>query len=57
MHKMIKLKSQPRVEDGSRNVPYTDSEYKIKAAVTDNKYHLTSFRVDNDERLNENRNK
>ena len=41
-------------EDGSRNVPYTDSEYKIKAAVTDNKYHLTSFRVDNDERLNEN---
>ena len=36
-------------EDGSRNVPYTDSEYKIKAAVTDNKYHLTSFRVDNDE--------
>ena len=41
-------------EDGSRNVPYTDSEYKIKAAVTDNKYHLTSFRVDNDEKLNEN---
>lgn len=41
-------------EDGSRNVPYTNSEYKIKAAVTDNKYHLTSFRVDNDEKLNEN---
>lgn len=38
-------------EDGSQNVPYTNDAYKIKAAVTDNKYHLTSFRVDGNETL------
>ena len=39
-------------EDGSRNVPYTADAYKIKAAVTDNKYHLKSFMVDGCEILN-----
>ena len=40
-------------EDGSRNVPYTNVEYKIKAVVTDNKYHLTSLKVDNTKQIND----
>ena len=39
--------------DGEKTIPYTADAYKIKAAVTDNNYHLTSFKVDKKEQLNE----
>lgn len=39
-------------QDGEKKIPYTADGYKIKAAVTDNKYHLTSFKVDQQEQLN-----
>lgn len=38
--------------DGEKKIPYTNAGYKIKATVTDNKYHLTSFMVDDNEILN-----
>lgn len=38
-------------QDGKKTIPYTADVYKITAAVTDNKYHLTSFRVDGNETL------
>ena len=38
-------------QDGEKKIPYTNAAYKIQAAVTDNKYHLTSFRVDGNETL------
>lgn len=39
-------------QDGEKKILYTADEYKIKAAVTDNKYHLKSFMVDGSEILN-----
>ncbi len=39
-------------QDGEKKIPYTADGYKIKAAVTDNKYHLKSFMVDGSEILN-----
>lgn len=38
-------------QDGKKTIPYTADVYKVTAAVTDNKYHLTSFRVDGNETL------
>ena len=39
-------------EQGDCKIPYTNSEYKITAAVTDNKYHLTGLKVDGTEQIN-----
>lgn len=49
----VEITAEQENKDGNQNVPYTNAGYKIKAAVTDNKYHLTSFKVDNTEQLNE----
>ena len=47
----VEIKAEQESIDGNQKVPYTNDAYKIKAAVTDNKYHLTSFRVDGNETL------
>lgn len=39
------------ITNGKKTIPYTADVYKITAAVTDNKYHLTSFKVDGNETL------
>lgn len=37
--------------DAEQEVEYTNDEYVIKASVTDDTYHLTSFKVDGDEKI------
>lgn len=39
----VEIKAEQESIDGNQKVPYTNDAYKIKAAVTDNKYHLTSL--------------
>ena len=48
----VEIKAEQESIDGNQKVPYTNDAYKIKAAVTDSKYHLTSFKVDQQEQLN-----
>lgn len=48
----VEIKAEQESIDGNQKVPYTNDAYKIKAVVTDNKYHLTSFMVDDNEILN-----
>lgn len=48
----VEIKAEQESIDGNQKVPYTNDAYKIKAAVTDNKYHLKSFMVDGSEILN-----
>lgn len=47
----VEITAENENKDGKENVPYTNDEYKIKAAVTDTDYHLTSFKVDNEEQI------
>lgn len=48
----VEIKAEQESIDGNQKVPYTNDAYKIKAAVTDSKYHLKSFMVDGSEILN-----
>ena len=48
----VEIKAEQKSIDGNQKVPYTNDAYKIKAAVTDSKYHLKSFMVDGSEILN-----
>ena len=49
----VEITAGQEIIDGNQKVSYTNDAYKIKAAVTDKKYHLTSFKVDQKEQLNE----
>ena len=48
----VEIKAEQESVDGNQKVSYTNDAYKIKAAVTDSKYHLKSFMVDGSEILN-----
>lgn len=48
----VEIKAEQESIDGNQKVPYTNDAYKIKATVTDSKYHLKSFMVDGSEILN-----